>query len=98
MTSYCCVSYRDINRFITVIVSNLNNNNFWVILFYKTLIAKNLTVLFHSFFYFTTPILFLNQIKFIQYGFKKKHYQSFEYPDEFEKIWNKKPIWLLLRI
>lgn len=63
MTSYCCVSNRDINC-LTVIESILNNNNFCVILFYKTLIVKNITVLFHSFFYFTTPIL-LFQFPFI---------------------------------
>ena len=69
MTSYCCVSYRDINRFITVIVSNLNNNNFWVILFYKTLIVNNLT----AFFYLTTSFLFfvilLFQVLFLIYNY-----------------------------
>jgi hypothetical protein len=133
MISYLCVSNRDINYFITVIVSNLNNNNFWVILFYKLPIANNLTALFHSFFYFSSPTLlfqfpylisgynteepkinflketisfkirkiekiFLNQIKLIQYDLKKKHQQSIEYHNKFEKIWNNKPTWTLLRI
>ena len=133
MISYLCVSNRDINYFITVIVSNLNKNNFWVILFYKLPIANNLTALFHSFFYFSSSILlfqfpflisdynteepkinfhketisfkirkiekiFLNQIKIIQYDLKKKHHQRSKFPNKFEKIWNKKPTWTLLRI
>ena len=73
MTSYFCVSNRDINCFITDIVSNLNNNNFWVILFYKTLIVNNLTALFHSFFYLTTSFLFfvilLFQVHFLIYNY-----------------------------
>jgi hypothetical protein len=133
MISYLYVSNRDINYFINVIVLKLNNNNSWVILFYKLFIANNLTALFHSFFYFSTPILrfqfpflisgyhteepkinflketiafkikrieffFLNQIKLIQYDLKKKHQQSIEYTNKFEKIWNNKPTWTLLRI
>lgn len=144
MTSYFCVSNRDINCFITDILSNLNNNNFCVILFYKTFIANNLTALFLSFFYLKTYFLFfvillfqfpflfcsyglgnqipkepkinlqkgtiafkirwieknfLNQIKFIQYDFKKKHHQSFKYSNNFQKkIFSKKPTWTLLRI
>ena len=69
MISYLCVSNRGINYFITVIVSNLNNNNFWVILFYKLPIANNLTALFHSFFNFSTSIL-LFQFPFLISGHK----------------------------
>ena len=133
MISYLYISNRDINYFITVIVSNLNNNNFWVILFYKLPIANTLTAIFNSFFYFSTPILlfhfpflisgynkeepkinslketitpkirriekiFLNQIKIIQYDLKKKYQQIIEYLYKFEKIWNNKPTWTLLRI
>jgi hypothetical protein len=133
MTTYLCVSNRDTICFKKSTLSNLNNNNFWVILFYKLSIANNLAALFHSFFYFSSPILlfqfpflisgynteepkinflkeifpfkikriekiFLNQIKIIHYDLKKKHQQSIEYPNKFEKIWNNKPTWTLLRI
>jgi hypothetical protein len=76
MISYFCVSNRDINCLVTVILSNLNNNNFWVVLFYKPFIVKNLTVLFHSFFYFTGTFTFflilLFQVHFLicHYGIR----------------------------
>jgi hypothetical protein len=69
MISYLYISNRDINYFITVIVSNLNNNNFWVILFYKLPIANTLTAIFNSFFYSSTAIL-LFHFPFLISGYK----------------------------
>lgn len=68
MTTYYCVSNRDINCFINVILSNLNTNNFSIIIFYKYLIVYILTSVFQSFFCFTTPFLFLLPLLF-QFSF-----------------------------
>lgn len=65
MTTYLRVLNRDINFFKSIALSNLNNNNSWVILFYGFFIVFNLTILFNFFFYFTVSFLFLLILLFL---------------------------------
>jgi hypothetical protein len=73
MKTHLCVSNRDINCFINVILSNLNNNNFSVIIFYKFLIVYNLITIFHLSLYFTAFFVFflviLFQFPFLIYSY-----------------------------
>jgi hypothetical protein len=77
MTTYLLVSNRDIICFKKSTLSKLNNNNFWVILFCRFLIGYILTSVFQSFFYFTTPFLFLLLLLF-QFSFLISGYNTEE--------------------